>query len=91
MKSEDRRVITNRLKRIEGQVRGVIGMVEEERYCVDIVTQVEAIKGALAKVESEILKIHAHTCVEEALRGGSLKDKRQKFSELVDLFERTGS
>lgn len=91
MKTQDRTAITNRLKRIEGQVRGLIGMVEEERYCVDIVNQVEAVKGALAKVESEVLKVHAHTCVEEALRSGSLKDKRRKFSELVDLFERVGS
>jgi len=66
-------------------------MVEEERYCVDIVNQIEAVKGALAKVESEILKVHVHTCVEEALRSATLNDKRREFSDLVDLFERVGS
>jgi len=85
------RAIINRLKRIEGQVRGLIGMVEEGRYCVDIMTQVEAVRGALSKVETELLKMHAQTCVEEALRDGPLTEKGRKFSELVDLFERIGS
>lgn len=91
MEAEDRTAITNRLKRIEGQVRGLIGMIEDERYCVDIVNQVEAVKGALTKVENMVLKVHAHGCVEDALQSGSLKDRRRKFSELIDLFERVGS
>jgi DNA-binding FrmR family transcriptional regulator len=78
--------VVTRLKRIEGQVRGVAGMVEEGRYCIDILTQVQAIKAALGKVEDELLKNHAAHCVEEAIRDGDATSQRQKFSELVDLF-----
>ncbi|OYW82168.1 MAG: transcriptional regulator [Hyphomonas sp. 32-62-5] len=76
------------MKRIEGQVRGVSGMVEEGRYCIDILTQVQAIKAALGKVEDELLKNHAAHCVEEAIRDGDAESQRQKFTELVDLFGR---
>lgn len=81
--------IINRLNRIEGQVRGVARMIEEDRYCIDILHQVQAIKSALSRAESEILKGHAHHCVEEAITAGNAKAQRQKFSELVDLFEKT--
>jgi len=74
-----------RLRRIEGQVRGVAGMVDEGRYCIDILTQVQAIKAALKKVEDELLKNHAAHCVEEAIRDGDAKAQREKFTELVDL------
>lgn len=77
--------IVTRLKRIEGQVRGVIGMVEDDRYCVDIMIQIQAVKAALKKVEDEILKNHTAHCVEEAITQGSAKAQREKFSELVDL------
>lgn len=77
--------IVTRLKRIEGQVRGVIGMVEEDRYCIDILTQIQAVKAALTKVENEILKTHAAHCVEEAIREGGAAGQRRKFAELVEL------
>ncbi|OZB17845.1 MAG: transcriptional regulator [Hyphomonas sp. 34-62-18] len=80
--------VLTRLRRIEGQVRGVSGMVEEGRYCIDILTQVQAIKAALGKVEDELLKNHAAHCVEEAIRDGDAGTQRQKFSELIDLFGR---
>lgn len=80
--------VVTRLKRIEGQVRGVSGMVEDGRYCIDILTQVQAIKAALGKVEDQLLKNHAAHCVEEAIREGDAESQRQKFSELVDLFGR---
>lgn len=82
--SSSKPVIT-RLRRIEGQVRGVIGMVEDDRYCIDILTQIQAVKAALKKVEDEILKNHAAHCVEEAIRTGGAAAQREKFSELVDL------
>ncbi len=85
----DNSAIIKRLSRIEGQVRGVARMIEEDRYCIDILHQVQAIKSALSQAESEILKNHAHHCVEEAITAGSAKAQREKFSELVDLFERT--
>ena len=88
MESRNRTTIINRLKRIEGQTRGLIRMVEADRYCVDILHQVQAVKSALAGVESEILKAHAGTCVEEALQSGTLAEQQKKFAELVDLFEK---
>ena len=79
----------NRLKRIEGQVRGVAQMVEDDRYCMDILHQIAAIKSALAKVETQVLKDHAACCVAEAIATGDEVEQREKFEELVDLFERT--
>ncbi|ATW04190.1 transcriptional regulator [Sphingopyxis sp. BSNA05] len=78
----------NRLKRIEGQVRGIAKMVEEDRYCMDILHQMQAVKSALAKVESQILKDHAACCVSEAIATGDPEEQREKFDELVDLFEK---
>lgn len=78
----------NRLNRIEGQVRGIAGMIEDDRYCIDILTQVQAVKSALAKVESAILKDHAAHCVAEAINSGDENEQREKFDELVELFER---
>ena len=78
----------NRLKRVEGQVRGIAKMVEEDRYCIDILNQMQAVKAALAKVESGILKDHAACCVAQAIKSGDVEDQRRKFTELVDLFEK---
>ena len=77
-----------RLNRIEGQVRGIARMIEEERYCIDILQQMQAIKSAFGKVEDAILKDHAATCVESAIESGDEYDQRSKFAELVDLFGR---
>ena len=76
----------NRLNRISGQVRGVAQMVEDERYCIDILHQLQAVKSALAKVETQILKDHAACCVSEAIASGDEADQREKFEELIDLF-----
>ena len=86
-KTPDRQLLL-RLTRIEGQVRGVARMVEEDRYCIDILTQLQAIKSALAKVEEQVLKGHAAHCVADAIRSGDAKDQTQKFQELVELFGR---
>ena len=80
--------ILNRLRRIEGQVRGVAQMVEDDRYCIDILTQMQAIKAALGRAESEILKRHAGCCVAEAIASGDADEQKQKFGELIDLFEK---
>jgi DNA-binding FrmR family transcriptional regulator len=77
--------LLGRLKRIEGQVRGVAGMIETDRYCIDILTQISAIKSALTAVEREVLKSHADHCVENALASGDIEDQRQKFAELIDV------
>lgn len=79
----------NRLNRIAGQVRGVAQMIEDDRYCIDILHQIAAIKSALAKVESQVLKDHAACCVADAIASGDEKEQRAKFEELVELLERT--
>ena len=86
--SENRQSIVKRLNRIEGQVKGVVRMLEEDRYCIDILHQIQAIKAALTKAETELLRVHAGECVDEALRQGTVQEKRRKIVELVDLFER---
>ena len=82
------KAITDRLKRVEGQVRGIAQMVADDRYCIDILTQLQAVKAALGRAENEILKNHAAHCVAEAIASGDSEDQRVKFNELVDLFER---
>lgn len=77
----------NRLSRIAGQVRGVAQMVEDDRYCIDILRQIQAVKSALAKVETLVLKDHAACCVAEAISSGDESEQREKFQELVDLLE----
>jgi DNA-binding FrmR family transcriptional regulator len=77
-----------RLKRIEGQVRGVARMVEEGRYCIDIVTQIGAVRAALRKVEEEVLRDHVGHCVEGAIASGNRSQQRRKIAELMDVFGR---
>lgn len=89
--AKDRSALLNRLNRIEGQVRGVKQMLVDDRYCIDILHQVQAVKAALGKVESEILKDHAACCVNEAIASGDAAEQRTKFNELVDLFEKLRS
>ncbi|WP_324260907.1 metal-sensitive transcriptional regulator [Altererythrobacter sp. H2] len=86
--ARDKQDTINRLRRIEGQVRGVAQMVADDRYCIDIMHQMQAIKAALAKVESGILKEHAACCVAEAIASGDVAEQRDKFNELIDLFEK---
>lgn len=81
----DKEALGKRLNRIEGQVRGIGRMIEEERYCIDILQQIQAIKSALARVEDAVLKDHAATCVNGAIASGSEKEQRKKFEELVEL------
>ena len=73
------------LRRIEGQVRGVQRMIENHKYCVDILTQIYAIKGALSRVEENILEKHFKNCVTDAVKGASEKEKQQKMDEILKL------
>jgi CsoR family transcriptional regulator, copper-sensing transcriptional repressor len=77
-----------RLKRIEGQVRGLARMVEDDRYCIDIVTQIAASRAALRRVEEEILRDHVAHCVEHAIASGNRDDQRKKIAELMDVISR---
>ncbi len=73
------------LRRIEGQVRGVQRMIEDHKYCIDILTQIYAIKGALSRVEQKILEKHLKNCVTDAVKGASEKEKQQKMDEILKL------
>ena len=77
-----------RLKRIEGQVRGLARMVETDRYCIDIVTQISAVRAALRAVEEEILSDHMANCVEHAIASGNKAEQRRKVAELMDVLSR---
>lgn len=79
-----------RLKRCEGQTRGVMRMVEEDKYCVDVMTQVAAIQGALAEVSKKLLSSHLDTCVRKAMEKGKPGDRTRVLDELQDLFARYG-
>jgi DNA-binding FrmR family transcriptional regulator len=77
-----------RLSRIEGQVRGLAKMVEDDRYCIDIVTQISAVRAALRRVEEEILRDHVAHCVEHAITSGDKADQRRKSAEMMDVVSR---
>ena len=79
-----------RLGRIEGQVRGLARMVADERYCIDIVTQIAAVRAALRRVEEEILRGHVAHCVAHAISSGDKADQRRKVAELMDVMGRAG-
>jgi DNA-binding FrmR family transcriptional regulator len=87
---ENKAKLLNRLSRIEGQVRGVARMVGEDRYCIDILTQLQAARAALSRVETELLKDHLGHCVEAAITGGDPVEQRQKVGELIQLLDRSG-
>lgn len=78
-----------RLNRIEGQVRGVARMIEEGRYCIDIVTQIAAVRAALRRTEEEILREHVAHCVEHAIRSGDAEESRAKVAELMAVLTRS--
>jgi len=86
MCSEYFKPIVVSLNRIAGQVRGIGQMVEDERYCIDILHQIHAVKAALSKVEDQVLRLHAACCVEEAITSGDAELQRSKFNELVEVF-----
>jgi CsoR family transcriptional regulator, copper-sensing transcriptional repressor len=79
-----------RLRRIEGQVGGLVRMVEEERYCVDILTQLRAVRAALKRVEDAVVRTHVEHCVANAVRSGSDAERRGKIDELLDVLGRFG-
>ncbi|MBI4274107.1 MAG: metal-sensitive transcriptional regulator [Rhizobiales bacterium] len=81
--------VRKRLQRIEGQVRGLARMLEADRYCIDIITQVSAVQAALRRVEEEILKDHVAHCVEHAIESGNKAEQRRKVAELMDVVGRS--
>lgn len=83
MDAETRKTAKTRLARIEGQVRAVQKMIDEGRYCIDVVRQTRAAQSALASLERLILQDHIDTCVQHALEGDDLDARRDKVEELV--------
>jgi CsoR family transcriptional regulator, copper-sensing transcriptional repressor len=88
MNDATKQSVATGLKRIEGQVRGVLRMVEQERYCVDLLTQISAVRAALHKVEAQILQDHVSHCVAGAFASGDPAEQRHKVEELVETIGR---
>lgn len=88
MRKDIKTSVQKRLGRIEGQVRGLSKMVDEDRYCIDIVTQISAVRAALRRAEEELLKDHVSHCVEHAISSGDKADQRRKIAELMAVVAR---
>ena len=78
------------MRRIEGQARGVRKMMEDERYCIDLLTQLSAMEAAVRAAKHKVLAIHAESCVETAISSGDIAEQRAKFNELLALFGKIG-
>jgi DNA-binding FrmR family transcriptional regulator len=90
MQPDTKSAVAKRLSRIEGQVRGIARMVEEDRYCIDVMTQISAVRAALRRAEEEILRDHVSHCVEHAIASGDRADQRRKIAELIEVLGRSG-
>ena len=88
MQADTKLAVGKRLKRVEGQVRGIAGMVDSDRYCIDIVTQIGAVRAALRRIEEEVLRDHVAHCVDHAIRSGDPDEQRKKVAELMDVLGR---
>ena len=89
MAAESKLSCLKRLSRIEGQVRGLARMLQQDRYCIDIVTQIAAVRAALRRVEEEVLRDHIAHCVEHAIVSGNAAEQRRKIAELIEVLGRT--
>jgi DNA-binding FrmR family transcriptional regulator len=76
-----------RLKTIEGHLRGVIRMVEEDAYCIDVIRQIQAVESALNKVSAHILEDHLNSCVITAIQGNDRKERERVLKEITEVFE----
>lgn len=77
-----------RIRRIAGQVAGIERMIEEDRYCVDVLLQVAAVRAALDGVGKLLLSSHVETCVADAFRSGRPRDRKEKVAELMEVFSK---
>ncbi len=84
----DHTEVLSYLRKIEGQIRGVQKMIEEKKYCVDILSQLHAVVGAIGNVEDKILRKHFENCVTSAFRGNSKKDREEKMEEILGLISK---
>ena len=90
MQASTKSAVLKRLRRVGGQVGGIARMVEEDRYCIDVVTQISAVRAALRRIEEEVLADHVAHCVEGAIRSGNRDEQRKKVAELMEVFGRAG-
>jgi DNA-binding FrmR family transcriptional regulator len=90
LKEEAQKKVLARLKKVAGQVAGIQRMVEEDRYCVDILHQVAAVEGALDRVGHLMLASHVETCVTSAIESGKAGERKKKLDELMDVFSKFG-
>jgi DNA-binding FrmR family transcriptional regulator len=88
MQKDTKTACLKRLGRIEGQVRGISRMVEGNRYCIDVITQISAVRAALRRVEEEVLRDHVAHCVEAAIQSGNAGEQRRKVAELMEVLAR---
>ena len=90
MSDTTKKQVTTRLRRIQGQLAGIQHMLDDNRYCVDILLQIAAAQAALGQAGKLVLRSHVDTCVTAALRGGKVRDRKQKLDELMEVFTRYG-
>jgi CsoR family transcriptional regulator, copper-sensing transcriptional repressor len=88
MRKDSKSSCAKRLNRIEGQVRGIARMIENDRYCIDVVTQIAAVRAALRRLQEEVLRDHVAHCVEHAIVSGNKTDQRRKIEELMSVIGR---
>ena len=89
MTTEDRSATLRRLKNVEGHVRGIARMIEDDAYCIDVLMQIRAVQAALDRVAEHTLRDHLDHCVVEAVRGDSPDDRERVLSEILTVFTRT--
>jgi CsoR family transcriptional regulator, copper-sensing transcriptional repressor len=77
----------NRIKNVEGHLRGVERMVEEDAYCIDVIRQIQAVQAALNKISAMILEEHLNSCLITAVRGEDVEERERVLSEIADVFE----
>lgn len=90
MNESTKEAVLRRLRRIAGQVEGIARMIEQDRYCVDVLLQMASAQAALGQAGKLVLKSHVETCVTTALASGKTRDRKQKIDELMDVFARYG-
>ena len=89
MENDHKRQLLNRLKSIEGHVRGIQRMVDEDTYCIDVIRQINAVQKALEGVSSMVLENHLNTCVTTAIRGSDVEERQRMIGEIVGVFKET--
>lgn len=88
MNQEQKADVCRRLKKIEGQIRGIVKMIEDDRYCVDVLSQTRAISSAIRSVENLVMKQHLQTCVKHSMQSNDIDDQNEKIAEIMELFSK---